>query len=163
MLRCGGWRATPSLSHLSSHSLREALGCDQRVAAHEEFLTSSQAILPASSRSATQPFRSGIGWQIESAWLSLGQRLVVGWQNLVRHGDDAIAVMVIEKISEGFLPDQELRVPPAHLSLRLGKRERNRGQLRESRIFHRLPLLTQIVSSLPAELLAPEENPAMLL
>jgi len=51
-------------------------------------------------------------------------------------GDDSIAVMIIEKISEDFLADQELGVPSAEPPLGLREGQRNLGQLREAGIFH---------------------------
>ena len=53
-----GARATPSNSGLGPHSLRQSLGSDQRVLPARSSFTSSQSILPTSSRSATQPFEA---------------------------------------------------------------------------------------------------------
>jgi len=48
--------------------------------------------------------------KIESARLSFNKRLVLARENFAGDSHDAIAVVVVEKIGEGLLADEKLRV-----------------------------------------------------
>jgi len=62
---------------------------------------------------------------------------VVSGKHLARNRDDAVSVMVIEALSEGLLPHQELRMSTSNQSRGLRKGQ-GQGQLRQAgkaRIF----------------------------
>jgi hypothetical protein len=72
---------------------------------------------------------------VKARWLGGDQRFVIPGQDLCGYSNNTVAMMVIQKPDEVFLPDQKSRVFPVNLAFRLGKRAADFGEPREALIF----------------------------
>lgn len=79
--------------------------------------------------------RANIGGKIKSLGLRRGQCLVLAGQNFAGDRDDAISVMIVQKIREGLLAREKLGVAAEHLALGAGEREADFRDAREARVF----------------------------
>ena len=80
----------------------QALGCNELVAATDEFRNFIPIDFTDVEAKSDPSFRSHVGGQKESAGLRVGESSVVSGQNLAIEGDDAVPVMVVEEIGERF-------------------------------------------------------------
>ena len=104
------------------YTCRETFGREQAVAADDQlghFIPVNLADIQA-QRDPTAG--SEVRGQIESCVIRGHQRGIVAADYFGRHGNDAVAVMVIEKISELLLPDLETGVLTVAIHVGLRKR-----------------------------------------
>jgi len=84
----------------SSIRAGESLGSDKLVAATYKFRNFVPVDFTYIQPESNPSFRSNVSGQIESLGLGAGESFVITRQNLTRHGNYAISVMVVEKISK---------------------------------------------------------------
>src|SRR6266481_4489671 len=108
-LRSGGHRKSRRGRQLGEGG--EAHGCDEAIAAEDEFahfVPIHFAHIQTKRDPASWP---NIGGQIAAVRLSGDERYVVAGQGFAGDGNDAVAVMVVEEVSEGAFADQKRGVP----------------------------------------------------
>jgi hypothetical protein len=117
------------------HSFCQLPGSDKGVAAEEkigDFVPVDFADVEAEGDPASG---CEVGREIESARLGFREGLVVAGEDFAGDGNDAVAVMVVEEISEGLFADEELRVGTMNEARGFRKRKGDFGEMREAGVF----------------------------
>lgn len=92
----------------------EALGSDQLVAGEEKIADFVPVGFAAVEAERHPPSVSEIVGQVVAARLRGDQRGVFSRQDFAGNADDAVAMMVVEKVGEGLLADEKLSVRAVH-------------------------------------------------
>lgn len=112
-------------------------GCDQNIASLQQIPHFVPVDFSPVEPERHPPFRSDVSGKIESFRLSLDQRFVVAGLHFARHSDDAVSVMIVQEVSEGLFPYQELRMGSGGHPRGIRKGQSDLRQAGEARVFGR--------------------------
>lgn len=107
---CDAERALDKLGYDTPIIDASSLGCDQCVAAQQQFPHFVPIDFARVQSERDPALRCDVSGKIESVGLGLSQRLIVAWQYFAGDRNNAVTVMVIKEISKGLFSDQKLGV-----------------------------------------------------
>jgi hypothetical protein len=117
------------------HPVHQSLGCDEEVAAQQKFPHFVPINFADVQTQCDPASRCNVRRQIKPAGLRFSERLVVAGKDLARNGDDTVSMVIVEKVSEGLLPNTKLRVGSVDFAGSFGKCESNLSDSHQAWVF----------------------------
>ena len=115
----------------------EAFGGSKEIAAEEKFADFVPVDLAGVEAESDPSARTDVGGQIVTLGLSSGQGGIFSWKNFAGDGNNAVAVVVMQEVSESSFAHKKGSVGAMEFALGFGKSESKLGQSGKSRIGSR--------------------------